>query len=256
MRENPSSQDLFLIADKVNLVAKQTLCRCATKPQTNLEGRVILFLITKIVKSHQAVLKLYELDYAGEAGILCRSIIEAYAKACYIKNSQNPEATAREFLNFTLKKTAKVFRRMETSEGFYKKMVNDIDAAGKLRAIKPQKQLWPEKQMPDILNAIGDNVASDCRVWYEGLSDLVHSNARVIPEYLDIDHDFRPYLCSSPKIRKTNYEIYSLCALVMMAVKVLCNTFSQTVPGESDEIAQALKEIQLIWDRDINTAKE
>ncbi len=229
------------------IIARGLLCRCAKKSQDSLRKRVALFFASKILRSFDAIIVLCENGFCEDAEIVARSLLEAYAKACYIEGQQDPEAAARELLEFWHKKIAKVFRRVqEYPDTFYEEFLQKFDPSKKIRSYRVKKRLWPEKPIHEIFRSVGEETFPVCREWYDLASDVVHSNARVIPEYLDTHNNFRPFsLCgpASPDSRSDRL-LHCLCAIIMLMTEGLCSTFAVSMPKESDEIHTRLCELE------------
>lgn len=234
--------DYLRVANRVLEVAKASVTACGARPQTSLHERVSLFLIAKAVTTFESIVRLYELGHDLDAQILARSLLEAFAKARYIHGNAAPEAAAKEFIDFMVKKTAKVFNRVEGyTDPFYKDFLERVDPEKTMRAKKTNAPCWPEN-VTDVFKAIesAPGIGTLPREFYDLLSDLVHSNARVIPDYLDSKNDFSPFLLRPEARSSQNQVLHTLCAITMMAVELLLETFGQPKPPENHELFSAL----------------
>jgi hypothetical protein len=234
--------DYLRVANRIVKVAKASVTTCGARPQTRLRERVTLYLIAKVVTTFESIVCLMELGHDCDAHILARSLLEAYAKAHYIKLSPDPDKAAKEFADHWIKKTAKAFKRAEGyPEPFFKDFLADVDPQKEMRARDTKTVYWVEK-ITEMFNKISADttIGTFPREWYDILSDLVHSNASAMRLYLDPKAKFSPFL-SRPGSRKDRSPLlHVLCAITMMAVELLCEAFDQPKPAESPELASAM----------------
>lgn len=234
--------DYLRVANRIVAVAKANVTACGAHPQTCLRERVTLYLITKAVTTFESIVRLMELGHDCDAQILARSLLEAFAKAHYIKLSPDPEKAAKEFADHWIKKTAKAFNRAEGyPEPFFKDFLADVDPQKQMRARATKTVYWVER-VTEMFNKISADatIGTFPREWYDILSDLVHSNASAMRLYLDPKANFSPFL-SRPGSRKDRSPLlHVLCAVTMMAVELLCEAFGQPKPAESPELVSAL----------------
>jgi hypothetical protein len=151
-----SKVDYLRAANRILTVAKANLSACGARPQKNLRERVVLFLTTKAVTTFESILMLEELDRGLDAQILARSLLEAYAKARYIRINAYPEATAKEFIDYSANRTAKVFNRAEKSgDAFFKDFLDRTDPKRTVRANATKTKYWPEN-VTDVFLKVTD----------------------------------------------------------------------------------------------------
>lgn len=234
--------DYLRVANRVLEVAKAHIDACGARPQTNLRERVTLFLIAKAVTTFESIVQLMELGHDLDAQILARSLLEAFAKARYIHVNADPEAAAKDFVDFVLKKTAKVFNRVEGyADPFYKDFLARVDPQKSMRARGTKKVFWPEN-VTEVFNTISADaeIGTLPREWYDILSDLVHSNPSAIHHYLDPQKNFSPFLSRPGSRRDRSPLLHTLCAVTMMAVELLCKSFGRPRPAENPELFKAL----------------
>lgn len=235
--------DYLRVANRIVEVAKANVTACGARPQTSLRERITLYLIAKAVTTFESIVRLMELGHDCDAQILARSLLEAFAKAHYIKLSADPEKAAKEFSDHWIKKTAKAFKRAEGyPEPFFKDFLADVDPQRQMRARTTKTVYWVEN-VTEMFNKISADatIGTFPREWYDILSDLVHSNASAIRLYLDPKAKFSPFL-SRPGSRKDRSPLlHVLCAVTMMAVELLCDAFGQPKPTESPELVSAIQ---------------
>ena len=237
-------RDYFPIAKHVLRVASAQVKACGAQPQTNLRERVTLFLVAKVVSTFESIILLVEHDRDLDAQILARSLLEAFAKARYIHISEDPETAAKEFLDFIWKKTAKAFNRAANyDEAFFKDFIEREDPNGAVRARTTKVVYWPENVTNIFKKITTEEVGALPHEWYDLFSDMVHSNGRVLIDYLDPKNNFAPFPSGTLTRSTSSAFLHPLFAVVMWAVLTLSKTFSRSEPTESHEIMELLRAV-------------
>ena len=234
--------DFLRVANRIVQVAKANVTACGSRPQTSLRERVTLYLIAKAVTTFESIVRLMEQGHDCDAQILARSLLEAFAKAHYIKLSVDPEAAVKEFADHWMKKTTKAFNRAENyPEPFFKDFLADVDPHKKIRARDTKTVYWVEN-VTEVFKKISTDasIGSFPREWYDILSDLVHSNASAMRLYLDPKANFSPFLSRPGSRQDRSPLLHVLCAVTMMAVELLCEAFGKPKPAETTELFNAI----------------
>lgn len=239
MHMGHTKEDYICLGQETARVAWAEIEKCKKLDNQNTAQRITLFLTIKIVTTFSAIMELGQASYYNDSKILARSLLEAYAKSEFINLSETPEKTGQDFLDFTKKKTAKVFRRVDKYPAGtqIRDTMLALDPSGNRRNIDIKLRYWNEN-ITKIFQSIAtqqsaeNDIARHAHEWYDILSDLVHSNAKAMNLYVDTGED------ANNNEKLFFRDIHILCVILMMSVEILCKTFQYKL---SEEIVNAVK---------------
>ena len=241
-----TKKDYIDLGQETTKVAWAEIEKCKKLGNQNTAQGVTLFLTIKIATTFSAIIELGQASYYNDSKILARSLLEAYAKSEFINLSETPEKTTQDFLDFTKKKTAKAFKRVEKyPEGTQiRDTMLALDPNGSRREIATKQRYWNEN-ITEIFKSIANSqsaendIARHAREWYDILSDLVHSNAGAMNLYAETSGD------ANNDEKRFFQDIHVLCVIMMMSVEILCKTFQYQLSGETINVTQSrLKDLQ------------